>query len=288
MSLATHFSAFLILFTLGIRRLVCCICNYLKNPSLYRSRTWFFSDPKWKNLDLYSLLIILPIASFSHVFLFLAFSGNNVMYKFSFLMQSLVIFFFWVLLILIIVKESFDLYVILDSLVYSFAGVCFGVEFLMNGKGLVGLSGDMYGHLGELAFVCGCCCLCLAVKQSCFFVEFLFDCILVLKGTWVLQVGLLLYTDMFSIDGCENLLVGLAKGKNDVKCDLDENKLRGTALMNLLFIVHVIVVMIMSFGLFALLNRDKRMRCGDTSGPLLAQVGSEGVLMRPLPEVEIE
>lgn len=189
-------------------------------------------------------------------------------------------------LILIAVKESFDLYAILDSLVYSFAGVCFAVEFLMNGKGLVGLSGDMYGHLGELAFVCAGCCLCLAVKPS-FLVEFLFSSILVLKGTWVLQVGFL-YTDMFSLEGCENLLVGLAKGENDVKCDLEENKLRGTALMNLLFIVHVIVVMIMSLGLFALLNRNKRMRCGDTSGPLLAQVGSEGVLMRPLPELEIE
>ncbi|KAK4356973.1 hypothetical protein RND71_022583 [Anisodus tanguticus] len=287
MSLATHFSAFLILFTLGIRRLVCCICNYLKNPSLYRSRTWYFQEPKLKNLDLYSLLIILPIASFSHVFLFLAFSGNNVTYKFSFLQQSLVIFFFWVLLIIIIIKESFDLYAILDSLVYSFGGVCFGVEFLMNGKGLVGLSGDMYGHLGELAFVCAGCCLCLAVKQSCFFVEFVFSCLLVLKGTWVLQVGLL-YTDVFALEGCENLLLGLANGKNDVKCDLEENKLRGTALMDLLFIVHIVVVMIMSFGLFALLNRNKRMRCGDTSGPLLAQVGSEGVLMRTLPELEIE
>lgn len=191
-------------------------------------------------------------------------------------------------LILIVVKESFDLYAILDSLVYSFAGVCFGVEFLMNGKGLVGLSGDMYGHLGELAFACAGCCLCLAVKPSYFFVEFLFSSVLVLKGTWVLQVGLSLYTDMFSPDGCENVLVGLSKGKNDVKCDLEENMLRGTALMNLLFIMHVIVVMIMSFGLFALLNRNQRMRCGDSSGPLLAQVGSEGVLMRPLPELEIE
>ncbi|XP_055811954.1 uncharacterized protein LOC129881869 [Solanum dulcamara] len=288
MSLAIHFSAFLILFTLGIHRLLCCICNYLKNPSLCRSKTWYFSEPKWKNLDLYSLLIILPIASFSHVFLFLAFSGNNVTYKFSFLQQSLVIFFFWVLLILIVVKESFDLYAILDSLVYSFAGVCFAVEFLMNGKGLVGVSGDMYGHLGELAFACAGCCLCLAVKPSLFFVEFLFSSVLVLKGTWVLHVGLSLYTDMFSLDGCENLLVGLSKGKNDVKCDLEENKLRGTALMNLLFIVHVIVVMIMSLGLFALLNRNKSMRCGDTSGPLLAQVGSEGVLMRLPPELEIE
>uniref|UniRef100_A0A3Q7I7Q7 Uncharacterized protein n=1 Tax=Solanum lycopersicum TaxID=4081 RepID=A0A3Q7I7Q7_SOLLC len=115
---------------------------------------------------------------------------------------------------MVFLRKSFDLYAILDSLVYSFAGVCFAVEFLMNGKGLVGVSGD----------------------------------------------------------GCENLLVGLSNGKNDVKCDLDENKLRGTALIHLLFIVHVIVVIVMSFGLFAFLNRDKRMRCGDTSGPLLAQV----------------
>lgn len=45
--------------------------------------------------------------------------------------------------------------------------------------------------------------------------------------------------------------------------------------------------MFMSFGLSAFLNRDKRMCCGETSGPLLAQVGLEGVLMRPLSELEL-
>ncbi|KAJ8530660.1 hypothetical protein K7X08_023541 [Anisodus acutangulus] len=99
----------------------------------------------------------------------------------------------------------------------------------MNGKGLVYLSDDMYGHLGELAFVCA--------------------------GTWVLQVGLL-YTDVFALEGCENLLVGLAKGKNDVKCDLEENCIDGS-------VVYSARCRRDDYE-FALLNRNKRMRCGDS------------------------
>lgn len=34
----------------------------------------------------------------------------------------------------------------------------------------------------------------------------------------------------------------------DVKCDLDEDSLRGIALMNLLFVWHAIVVVVARFG----------------------------------------
>ncbi|XP_011091255.1 uncharacterized protein LOC105171744 [Sesamum indicum] len=287
-SLAAHFTASLFLCPLGVRRLFCSVSLYLRNPSLYRSRIWYLSEHKWKNFDLYTLLLVLPIASLSHVFIFLAFSDSPT-YRFSFLQQSLVIFLFWAILILIILKESLDLCLIPDGFIFIFAGIAFAIESYMSGRGVVGLGGAVYGFLGGLAAFCAACCLYLSVRPSAFFAEFLLSSGLLLKGTWVLQVGLSLYTDAFGLKGCDKISgQTLAKGEIDVKCELQDDKWRGMVLMNLVFIVHVILVMTTSFVLFALLHQNRNMRWGQGGGLLPAEIGSESMLMHPLPELEME
>ncbi|XP_057778293.1 uncharacterized protein LOC130997031 [Salvia miltiorrhiza] len=277
-SLATHFTASLLLCPLGLRRLLCSSSLYLTNPSLYRSRTWYFSQSNWKTLDIYSLLILLPIASLSHIVFFLAISESPI-HKFSFLQQSFVISLFWVILILIVAKESFDLCSFLpDNLVFAFAAIAFLIEFYMAGRGLIGFGVWLYRILGYFTLLCAGCCLCLSVRPSAFFAEFLLSCGLVLKGSWVLQVGLSLYTDAFGLKGCGKI----ERGEADVKCELDDDVWRGVALVNLVFVGHVIVVIVIGFVSFGLLHNRKR---GEGSG---LGVGSESMLMHPLPEIEIE
>ncbi|KAJ9555607.1 hypothetical protein OSB04_010221 [Centaurea solstitialis] len=232
-SLGTHFTSFLFLFPLGIHRLLSCSSIYLNNPSLYRSRTWYFSNPQttWKNLHFFLFLVALPIASFSHFFLFLAFSGHPT-YKFSFLQQSLLVFLFWVLFILIAIKEFefVDPIAMPDHFIFVLAGVGFLIDYLMNGKGIVGLGQLEYGLLGGLSLVCAAACFFLSVRPSAFFADFILSCGLVLKGTWVLQVGLSLYTDAFAFKGCGKVVIApvpaQGNGNTDVKCDLEEDKLR--------------------------------------------------------------
>ncbi|KAG8373203.1 hypothetical protein BUALT_Bualt12G0146600 [Buddleja alternifolia] len=292
-SLATHVTASLILLPLGIRRLLCCTSLYLADPSLYTSKIWYFSQPNSKNTDLYTLLIVLPLASFSHIFIFLAsLSGStNPTYTFSFLQHSFVIFLFWALLLLIILKESFHLYSFPDNFVFIFAAIAFLIEFYMSGRGFVGLGGALYGILGGLSIACAACCIILSVRPSAFFAEFLLSSGLVLKGTWVLQVGLSLYTDAFGLKGCAKIS-GLAspKGELDVKCELEDDRSRGVALLNLLFVWHIIVVFMANFMLFGLSNRNRNKRSGgEASGPLLAQIGGSGdISMHPLTEFELE
>ncbi|PIN11534.1 hypothetical protein CDL12_15859 [Handroanthus impetiginosus] len=286
-SLATHFTASLFLCPLGLRRLICSVSLYLRNPSIYRSRIWYFSEPKWKNFDLYALLIVLPVASLSHIFIFLAFSDNPT-YRFSFLQQSFVILFFWAILVLIVLKESLDLSSVPENFVFIFAGIAFLVEFYMCGRGVVGLGGGVYRILGGLAVLCAACCVYLSVRPSAFFAEFLLSSGLVLKGTWVLQVGLSLYSDAFGLKGCDKISeLTLAKGEVDVKCELQDDMWRGMILMNLLFIGHVIMVIFISFLLFGVLHRYRNVRYGEGTG-LLAEIGSESMLMHPLPELEME
>lgn len=147
----------------------------------------------------------------------------------------------------------------------------------MTGKGVVGLGGWIYQILSYLTALCAACCVYLSIRPTAFLAEFLFSSGLVLKGTWVLQVGLSLYSDAFGFEGCSKIS-GLTIA--DVKCELDDDRWRGLALMNLVFVGHVIVVIIIGFLSFGLLN----MKLGRGSGMTL---GSESMLMHPLPEIEM-
>ncbi|BFG14198.1 hypothetical protein CerSpe_004710 [Prunus speciosa] len=233
-SLATHFSAFVLLFPIGLRRLLCSSSLYLKNPSLYRSKIWYFSEPKWKNFDLYTLTIALPIASFSEIFIFLAFSGHPT-YRFAFFQQSAAIFMFWALVILIICRENIDTLHIDEGFVFVIAAISFLVEYSVIGKGISGLGGAMYDILG-----------------------------------------------------CKKMSVWPNQENAEWKCDLEEDGLRGVSLMTLLFIGHAIAVLLLSLMLFALVASNWNLRCGDASGPLLAQLDSGHVLMPSSLDLDME
>lgn len=168
-----------------------------------------------------------------------------------------------------------------ENLVFVLAAIAFLIEFYMTGRGLVGLGGWIYQILGYLTVLCAASCVYLSIRPTAFLAEFLFSSGLVLKGTWVLQVGLSLYSDAFGFKGCSKISgLTIAKGEADVKCELDDDMWRGLALMNLVFVGHVIMVFIISFLSFGLLN----VKLGRGSGLIL---GSESMLMHPLPEIEI-
>ena len=50
-----------------------------------------------------------------------------------------------------------------------------------------------------------------------------------MKGTWVLQVGLSLYSDEFAFKGCGKVVIVRGEGSADVNCVLDGDRLRGVA-----------------------------------------------------------
>ncbi|KAL9319376.1 hypothetical protein ACSQ67_015893 [Phaseolus vulgaris] len=287
-SLATHLCGFVLFFPVGIRRLLSSTSLYLHNPSHFRSKLWYFSDPKWKTFDLYALLIALPIFSFSEFFLFFSFSGHPT-YKFSLFQQSLAILAFWLLTILIIVREHVGGTSLVDeSFVFLSGGVVFLLEYFVMGKGVSGLAGSVYGFLGGLTLVCAGACICLAAKPSAFFAEFLLSCGLVFKGTWLLQVGFSLYTDFFGLKGCGKMNFSEPlKDTVDVHCDLDEDSLRGVALMNFLFTVHAIGVVVLAVGAFGVVAGNRSLS-GEARGPLLSEIESASFRTRALPDLEME
>jgi len=286
-SLATHFSTFLFLVPIGVRRLYSSFSLFLNDPSLYRSKPWFFFDPSWKNLDLYALLVALPIASLTELFLFLSFSGHPS-YRFSFLQHGTVIFIFWALLILIVLREFSEPSALNESFLFVLGGVAFLLEYFICKNGFTGVSSIVYDWLSDLTLVCALCCLYLSVKPSSFLADFLFSIGLIFKGTWMLQAGLNLYTHTFGLKGCHKLSLLPRQEQVDVKCDLDEDSLRGISLVNLLFVGHAIVVLLVCLGLFGLLSHNRALRCDERSGPLLAGSEPHNVTMQPLNEIEMD
>ncbi|XP_044498264.1 uncharacterized protein LOC123220243 [Mangifera indica] len=287
-SLAANFTAFLFLFPAGLNRLLFSSSLYLKNPSVFRSKPWYFSDQRYKNFDLYFLIISLPIASFSELFFFLTFSGHPT-FRFSFFMQSASLFLFWLLIIIIFFRETYDAFIVNESFAFLFLGISFLVEYSVVGKGIGGpLGGEAYNLLGELTLICAGACLVLSIKPTAFFAEFFLSCGLIFKGTWLLQTGFSLYTDTFAFKGCHKISPSTAKDFIESKCDLDKDGLRGVAFINLLFVAHAIAVFIGSVVLFGFLSSHKKLGRGEASGPLLAQLESDSSLMHPVPEFELE
>ncbi|OIW01551.1 hypothetical protein TanjilG_10833 [Lupinus angustifolius] len=153
-----------------------------------------------------------------------------------------------------------------------------------------GLAGVVYGLFGGLTLVCAASCFYLSVKPNAFFADFSLSCGLVFKGTWLLQAGFSLYTDAFGLRGCQKISSFLDPQQEsiDVKCDLDEDRLRGVALMNLLFTLHALVVMVLAFGLFGVLASIRNLRGGEARGPLLSELESTSNRVRAIPELEME
>ena len=186
--------------------------------------------------------------------------------------------------------EYVNSFFISESFIFVFAGVVFLMDYSVMDKGISGVANVVYGLLGGLTLVCAFACFYLSVKPSAFFAEFFLSSGLVFKGTWLLQIGFSLYTDVFGLKGCQqiSILRLIPQMENvDVQCDLDEDSLRGVAMMELLFIFHAIVVLVFSVGLFGVLGSNRNLRCGEAKGPLLGEVESTSTRMCDLSELEM-
>ncbi|MBA0733431.1 hypothetical protein Gogos_017452 [Gossypium gossypioides] len=258
-SLETHLLASLFFTPIGIRRFLCSSSHFLKNPSLFKSKPWYFSNPKWKNLDLYILAVALPLASFAEIFIFSSLSGHST-YRFSFFQQFSSLSLFWILIIFLVLYDSLDHLLFNESFIFVYACIAFLVEYYFIGVGITGLGTIVYNLLAQLTLLCAGCCLVLSVKRTAFFAEFLLCFGLVFKGTWLLQTGLCLYTDAFVFKGCKKMEVLPRSPNADVHCELEDDSMRGVALVNLLFAVHGILIMIISFVGFGILSSFKNLR----------------------------
>ncbi|CAN0854048.1 hypothetical protein LINGRAHAP2_LOCUS5807, partial [Linum grandiflorum] len=202
-----------------------------------RSKVWYFSDSKWKNLDFFILTVALPIASFSQLFLFFSFPAHPT-YRFSFLHQFLLLFLFWALTLVFLLRHWFSPLLINKSILFAIYGVVFLLQSSIIRRGVSGLvSSVVYGWSADLTIVCGFYCLYLAIRPSTFFAEFCLSSGLIFKGTWLLQIELTIYMDVFAFKGCPKIELSPRYGNTELKCVLDQDAFRGEALATCLLAI---------------------------------------------------
>lgn len=83
---------------------------------------------------------------------------------------------------------------------------------------------------------------------------------LCLQGLWELQTGLSLYVEAFIPEGCHKLLDVVKGVEGSTKCDLEESKLRAMAILDLLFLVHVMFVFIIIMATYAVVAKTVAVR----------------------------
>lgn len=313
--MATHISAFFLLFPIGVRRLLSAYSHHLRlttfpHAHYYVAKPWYFAGSEstsavaptgrrqhqhqdqhnqqqqqllhlLKDIDLYALLVALPIAAFSELFLFLTLAPP--MQRLPFSHQSAALALFWLLLLAISLRyclqasASFP-----DDVAFALAALAFLVELFLTGwgGGTGPIEGRIYGLLSLLTLSCAAACMVLAAHRSAFAADVALSAALAFKGTWVLQAGWCLFG--VPPKGCHRSAVGTAAA--GLVCELDEDQLRGVALVDLLFAVHAVGI---AGGCLALLwavaRRANRAAAGETES-------SSSAMMRPMipPELEMD
>lgn len=275
-SLPAHIgAAVLLLLPAGLRRLYSSTAHHLRSPS--PSHPWYLSPSKPLNLDLYALLLLLPLSSFAYLFLSLS------TLRLPLLHHSALLFLFWLLPLLVALRRHLPLP---PSLLFLAAAAAFLLDATAASSagyaGYAGVAARAYRLLATTTLGCAAACLALAARPAAFFADVALSAGLVLKGTWVLQAGLLLFSDAFAPGGCGRMA---ADGDRDVGCVLEEDRMRGVAMVDLLFVVHVVGVVVV---VLVVLWLHRGLGRGNGLASMAGDGQSDGVLVRSEPEFDFD
>ncbi|KAL2649885.1 hypothetical protein R1flu_018013 [Riccia fluitans] len=259
-TLTGHMIPAFFFFTFGLWHLFSASVSYLRHPRDYCARAWQpvpFVTGKLRSLELYVLLITIPIAIFYELEISTSFSpfedGVIPIYRIASFQHSVVLLMFWLFAALVLISESSSALPLPYELPFVLIGLAFLVELTVMGQEAslnAGLEGKCYTLLSFAIGVSAVCAFLLAWQPRAFFVDFMFCMSLLLQGTWLFQIGLSLYVEDFIPEGCHRLQ-DLPVGVNgSTQCDLEEAKLRARGLMAFAFNCHVTLVVL--FGVFAL------------------------------------
>ncbi|OMO85597.1 hypothetical protein CCACVL1_10086 [Corchorus capsularis] len=261
------------LLSLGIYNLICTTRNLIKSPQSYSAKPFhppppFSSSPRLKYLPLYLLLLCLFIA-FLHQF-FISFDpdpllkGRTPVHRFTALHSAAVLFLFFILSLFLLLSDSTSLLPLPSDLFFAFASALFFLQYSVSSSAAAVQTSDLQAKCDSLSALISALaslmCLILACQPKLFVAEVGLGAALCLQGFWELQTGLSLYVDAFIPEGCHKLLDVVSGVEGSTKCDLDESKLRAVAILDLLFVVHVMFVVIIVMLTYALVAKTVGVR----------------------------
>lgn len=259
------------LVSLGLYHLICATRNYLKSPRDYSARPFHpLPQPqRLRLLQLYFLILCLLIA-FVHQILVSSdadplLKGRTPVHRFTSLQSAAVLFLFLVLSIAIFLSETTHLLPLPPDLFFALASAIFFLQYTVSSASSSVQTSDLQAECdsvsARISALSSILCLALACQPRFFIADAGLATSLCLQGLWVLQTGLSLRVDAFIPEGCHKLLDVVSGVEGSTKCDLEDSKLRAVAILDLIFLVHVLFVVIIALVTYAAVAKTIGVTC---------------------------
>lgn len=255
------------LVSLGLYHLICTTRNHLRSPRDYFTKPYhpltFHYQQFTKHLQLHLIIICLLITfihqtanSFDSDPLV---KGRSPVHQFMSLQYAGVLFLFFILSVALLISETTTLLPFPSDLFFGTASAVFFLQYSVSSSSASLQTSDLEAKCDSvsatISALSAVLCIILACNPRLFVADVGLGASLCLQGLWSLQTGLSLYVDAFIPDGCHKLLDVVSGVEGSTKCDLEDSKLRATAILDLVFVVYVLFVLLILIVTYAVTSK---------------------------------
>lgn len=255
------------LISLGLYHMVATTRNHLKSPQSYLARPYHpfplsssSSPHRLRFLQLYLVIACLVVAVLHQTVASLdadpLLKGRTPVHRFTSLQSAASLFLFLLLTLALLLSEwTPSMLPLPTDLIFGLAAALFYLQaFVSWGAASVQIS-DLQAKCdsvsGQISAQASILCLVLACQPRLFVADVGLGASMSLQGLWVLQTGLSLYVEAFIPEGCHKLLDVVSGVEGSTKCDMDESRFRAVAILDLVFLVHVMFVLLIVMVTYA-------------------------------------
>ncbi|EFJ10739.1 hypothetical protein SELMODRAFT_127549 [Selaginella moellendorffii] len=290
-TLAAHALPGIFLIAIGFWHQLRAISTYIRSPRDYSARLWHpvaGLRGRIKHLELYILLLALPIAivyelAASTDFQALLQIGAPNTRVVDFQRAAMLLGFLFLVVVLLVSDTTLWLPLPAEA-AFLLSAVAFGIEWMVLSQHGQDLEGKCNAILSNLAAACSISAALLAWKPTAILADLVLTESILLQGSWLVQSGLTLFVKSFTPEGCHQLL-DLPRGVGgSTKCDLEEARARAFSLVDLAFICHLLVAMVVSSLLYCGVARRRSSGGGYDHLPVVDIESSNGssIPMKPI------
>ncbi|XP_050270586.1 uncharacterized protein LOC126714469 [Quercus robur] len=259
------------LVSLGLYHLISTTRNYLKSPqpSYFAKPFHPFPHNRLRHLQLYLLILCLIIA-FAHQLLLSAESdplvkGHTPVHRFTSLQSAAVLFLFLLLSVSLLLSDSpTSLLPLPPDLFFALGSAVFFLQYSVSSTAATVQTSDLQANCdtisARISALISLLCLILACQPRLFVADVGLGAAFCLQGLWVLQTGLSLYVEAFIPEGCHGLLDVVSGVEGSTKCELEDSRLRAVAILDLVFLVHVMFVVLIAMVTYAVVAKTVGIR----------------------------
>lgn len=259
------------LVSMGVYHLISTTRNHLKSPRDYFAKPYHplslssnqNQNQRLTHLQLYLIILFLLVA-LAHQTLISTYSdplllGRTPVHLFTSLQSLAVIFLFLILSLALLLSDSTSLLPFPPDLFFALASAIFFLQYSVSSSSaslqISSLEAKCDSISARISALSSFLCLLLACQPRLFVADLALGASLCLHGLWALQTGLSLHVDAFIPDGCHKLLDVVGGIEGSTKCNLEDSKLRAAAILDLLFVLHVLFVVLILMITYAAVSK---------------------------------